>query len=85
MNVTQSHDNARMPAKKINWPFFTGVLFLHLGAIPAFFCFSWPCLFLLIVLYWLSNGIGICLCYHRYLTHKGFEMPSNTCWLFWEL
>ncbi len=76
MNFMKSHDGAVMPAKKINWPVFTGVLFLHLGAIPAFFCFSWPCLFLLIVLYWLSNGVGICLCYHRYLTHKGFEMPK---------
>ena len=62
--------------QSINWSVFAGLLFFHLGAIPAFFCFSWTNLALFLVLYWMSNGLGVCLGYHRFLTHRGFEMPK---------
>jgi stearoyl-CoA desaturase (delta-9 desaturase) len=48
---------------------------LHLGAllafVPAFF--SWPALAACLVGHWLFGGIGICLCYHRLLTHRSFQ------------
>lgn len=60
----------------INWPILGCLVFLHLGAIPALFCFSWSALFVFLVLFWLTNGVGVCLGYHRFLTHRGWEMPK---------
>jgi stearoyl-CoA desaturase (delta-9 desaturase) len=34
------------------------------------------------VLYWLSASVGICLTYHRLLTHRGFRIPKPLEYLF---
>jgi stearoyl-CoA desaturase (delta-9 desaturase) len=41
-----------------------------LAFVPAFF--SWSALAVCLFLHWLSGGIGICLTYHRLLTHRSF-------------
>jgi stearoyl-CoA desaturase (delta-9 desaturase) len=47
---------------------------VHLGAllafVPAFF--SWEALLVAVILHWLTGSIGICLTYHRLLTHRSF-------------
>jgi stearoyl-CoA desaturase (delta-9 desaturase) len=42
-----------------------------LAFVPAFF--SWKALAVCIFMHWLTGGIGICLCYHRLLTHRSFQ------------
>ena len=49
---------------------------IHLGALAAPWMFSWTALGIAFVLYWLSASIGICLTYHRLLTHRGFKVPK---------
>lgn len=53
-------------------------VFLHIGALFAFMpsLFSWKAVALFVFLYWLTASIGICLGFHRYLTHKGLEVPQ---------
>jgi stearoyl-CoA desaturase (delta-9 desaturase) len=50
---------------------------IHLGAcaaaIPALFTWSGACV--AFVLYYLTGAIGICLGYHRLLTHRSFRVP----------
>lgn len=46
---------------------------LHVGACVAPFYFSWQGLVLAIVLHWFTGSIGICLGFHRLLTHAGFK------------
>lgn len=50
--------------------------FIHLGAcavvIPAFF--SWSGVLVALVLYYLTGGIGICLGFHRLLTHRSVRI-----------
>ena len=52
-------------------------LVLHAGAalafVPAFF--SWSGVAVMMVLYWVTASLGICLGFHRYLTHRSFELP----------
>ncbi len=48
---------------------------IHVGAIAAPWTFTWSGLALVIALHWLCGGIGICLGYHRLLTHGGFGCP----------
>jgi stearoyl-CoA desaturase (delta-9 desaturase) len=54
---------------------------LHLGALLAFIpgTFSWSGLALCLLLHWLTGGIGICMIYHRLLTHRSFALRPR--WL----
>jgi stearoyl-CoA desaturase (delta-9 desaturase) len=58
----------------IAWPALLWVLALHAGALLAFVpaYFSWPALLACVVLHWFTGGIGICMTYHRLLTHRSF-------------
>ncbi|MBT6594483.1 MAG: acyl-CoA desaturase [Nitrospina sp.] len=60
-------------------PIATAVLVsVHLMALLAFFpfAFSWSAVAVMFFLYWLTASLGICLGYHRYLTHRGFTAPT---------
>ncbi len=53
-------------------------IFLHLGALLALapFAFSWSAVILFFVLHWMTASLGICLGYHRFLTHRGLKLPK---------
>lgn len=53
-----------------------GIGLMHLGCIAAPFYFSWGGLASAVLLWWLAGGLGICLCYHRLLTHRSFRTPK---------
>ncbi len=60
----------------LSWPmvaFFGGV---HAIALLSIFYFSWSALGITLFLHWLLGSIGICLGYHRLLTHKSFQVPK---------
>ena len=40
------------------------------------FAFSWSAVALMLFLHWLTASIGICFGYHRYLTHRGMDLPK---------
>lgn len=62
--------------RKLNLNVLIGVAVLHLGALLAVFTFTWPAFWTFVFLVWLTGGIGICLTYHRLLTHKSFKCPK---------
>jgi fatty-acid desaturase len=47
--------------------------FLHFSALAAPFCFTWQGLIVAVVLFWLTASLGICLGYHRLLTHASYQ------------
>lgn len=51
--------------------------FIHAGAVPAFLpmFFSLRALVAMSVLYFLTGAVGICLGYHRLLTHRSMRVP----------
>ncbi len=51
---------------------------VHGMALFAFFpfAFSWSAVAVMFFLYWVTASLGICLGYHRYLTHRGFFLPK---------
>jgi fatty-acid desaturase len=68
--------------KRFDWlnvAYFTGI---HAGALLAPAMFSWSALGIFFLLYWLSASVGICLTYHRLLTHRGFKVPKPLEYLF---
>ncbi len=61
---------------KINRSIVAGLIFLHVGALFGPFTFTWPAFWVFIFLWWLTNGFGICMGYHRLLTHRSFKCPK---------
>jgi stearoyl-CoA desaturase (delta-9 desaturase) len=63
-------------SSKMNWPSTVVFTLFHVGAIAALFFFTWKALFLSIALYVMAINIGIGMCYHRLLTHRGYRVPK---------
>jgi len=57
----------------VNWPIAFWIGLIHVGALAAPFFFTWTGLLLALVLGWASGGLGICLGYHRLLTHRSYQ------------
>lgn len=57
---------------------FRAVFFvlIHLGMIGAFWFTTWQAVALCIGLHLLCGGVGICIGYHRLLTHRSFKTPK---------
>jgi len=56
---------------------FTSIIlvFLHIGAIAAFFFFTWQRLAVAVALYYVATGLGISMGYHRLHTHRSYRVP----------
>jgi len=59
-----------------SWPMLLFICIFHAGALAALFLFSWPRLVVMAVLYVLAINVGIGMCYHRLLTHRGYQVPK---------
>lgn len=71
-----STDVINLPDREgLNWTTIIVLALLHLGAVAALFCFSWPRLAASIFFYWMATGLGISLGYHRLHTHRSFKVP----------
>jgi len=60
----------------VNWLTATVVVAFHLGAVAALFFFTWQRLAVMVVLHVLAINVGIGMCYHRLLTHRGYAVPK---------
>jgi sn-1 stearoyl-lipid 9-desaturase len=60
----------------INWVTASFMLLFHLGAVAALFFFTWKAFFVAAFLWWATGSIGIGMCYHRLLTHRGYKTPK---------
>ncbi|MEB3336884.1 MAG: fatty acid desaturase [Leptolyngbyaceae bacterium] len=72
-NSTTLESRQTPPLSWINVAFFGA---FHALALLAPWFFSWPALGLTIFLHWLFGSIGICLGYHRLLSHRSFQVPK---------
>jgi len=65
---------------RVRWRVLVPLTLLHLGAIAAFWHFTWGA-FSLAVLLWATTGVfGITVGYHRLLTHQSFETYPVVKW-----
>ncbi len=60
----------------VNWFTFAMILVFHAGALAALFFFNWQRFMVMAVLYVLAINVGIGMCYHRLLTHRGYQVPK---------
>jgi fatty-acid desaturase len=59
----------------LNWPTTVILVLLHIGALAAFFFFTWKALAVTVVMYWVATGLGISMGYHRLHTHRSYKVP----------
>jgi fatty-acid desaturase len=60
----------------INWNTSVFMVIFHIGAIGAFFVFSWKWLLISLLLNWVAGSLGVGIGYHRLMTHRGFQTPK---------
>lgn len=60
---------------KLDWGVITFFGIVHAIALLTPFFFSWSALGIMLLLHWLFGSIGICLGYHRLLSHRSFRVP----------
>ena len=70
------HAEASEAKAKISWPTVGFFAVIHAVALLAPWFFSWSALGAAIFLHWLCGSIGICLGYHRLLSHRSFKVPQ---------
>jgi len=62
--------------KRFDWVNVGWFAAIHAGVLFAPWTFTWTGLAVALVLWWLVGSIGICLTYHRLLTHRGFTLSK---------
>jgi sn-2 palmitoyl-lipid 9-desaturase len=60
----------------LSWISIAFLATFHVLAVSAFWYFSWSALCVAILLHWLFGSIGICLGYHRLLSHRSLQVPK---------
>ncbi len=60
---------------QLDWPSLLFFIAFHTLALLSVFCFSWSALGVMVLLHWLFGSIGICLGYHRLLSHRSLQVP----------
>jgi stearoyl-CoA desaturase (delta-9 desaturase) len=68
--------------QRLNWGTLIVFALFHVGAIAAFFNFTWPAFWVAVFLYWFATGLGISLGYHRLHTHRSYHCPRWMEYLF---
>ncbi len=61
---------------RLNWEITPVLIMFHVGAVAALFFFSWTRLFVALLLFWVTGGLGLGICFHRLLTHRSFQTPK---------
>lgn len=64
--------------RSVLWPYAVSIVFYHLVSLLAFvpWFFSWTGVVLAVGGCYVFGTLGINLCYHRLLTHRGFTCPK---------
>ena len=70
-----------MFSKQGDWVVLAWIAFMHIGALAAFWTFSWKALGLAVFLWWATGCVGITLGYHRFFTHRSFMTPKPVQYL----
>ncbi|MCL4201021.1 MAG: fatty acid desaturase [Pirellulaceae bacterium] len=65
----------------IDWPVVAWIGLAHVGMLAAPWFFTWKALALFAILAWVTGSLGVCMGYHRYLTHGSFCTFRPIRWL----
>ncbi|MCT7969318.1 fatty acid desaturase [Laspinema sp. D1] len=72
----ESIPNSPENKSPVNWVITAFFIAIHGLALLAPWCFSWSALGVMLLLHWFLGSIGICLGYHRLLSHRSFQVSK---------
>lgn len=75
MNINSDVADGKQPLA-LSWSNVAFFGTVHALAMLAPWCFSWSALGITIFFHWLFGSIGICLGYHRLLSHRSLSVPK---------
>jgi len=75
-DIYASFSPERLTWKNVDWVVLSWMVVMHAGCLAALFFFSWSALGVCLVLHWMTGSIGICLGYHRFLSHKSMTLAA---------
>ncbi|MDE1155190.1 MAG: fatty acid desaturase [Acidobacteriaceae bacterium] len=61
---------------RINWVTSIAMVIFHALSIVALFFFSWKNVVAAAIMYFLAINVGVGMCYHRLLTHRGYRVSK---------
>lgn len=73
--LAQPSLDTKLKSPPIDWVSLGFFAVFHAVALLAPWFFSWSALGVAILLHWLCGGVGICLGFHRLLSHRSFQVP----------
>jgi len=74
--IRDAFSKERLNLGNIDWIVTGFLVTVHLGCLAAPFFFSWTGLAVCLAFHWLTCSIGICLGYHRYLSHRSMKLKT---------
>ena len=74
--IQESFRRAQFRVGHVDWVVLVWMLAMHAGAIAAPFFFEWKSVIVAIGLHWLTCSVGVCLAYHRCLSHNSFRLAA---------
>ena len=74
--LVDAYDSTAFNWGEIDWVVTGFLVAMHVGCFAAPFFFSWTALGVCLVLHWLTCSVGICLGYHRYMSHNSMKLRS---------
>lgn len=74
--LNEAFDPTALKWSNVDWIVLTWMIAMHVGALAAPFYFTWSALGITVLLHWLTCSIGICLGYHRYLSHRSLKLRT---------
>src|SRR5579863_1035889 len=69
-------DPRQLTWRNVDWVVLIFMVSIHLGCLAAPFFFTWNALGLALVAYYLTSSVGVCLGYHRYLSHNSLKLSK---------
>ncbi len=80
--VMPAANSRQLWQRGIDWPVVVWIGLVHVLALVAPFFFSWQGLVACAVLIFITGSMGVCMGYHRCLTHGSFKTYRPVRWLF---
>ncbi|QDU79100.1 Fatty acid desaturase [Polystyrenella longa] len=60
----------------VDWAVFMWMSAMHIGFLAAPFFFTWEAGVVALVMHFLCSSCGICIGFHRYLSHRSFQLKK---------
>ena len=74
--IIEAFGRKKLSLSNIDWVVLGWMAVMHVGCVAAPFFFTWTALGVTVFLHWLTCSIGVCLGYHRLLSHGSLKLVA---------